>query len=539
MMKIVTANEMKEIDRIAIDVYGIPGLVLMERAGLSVALKIREIYPKKKVVILCGGGNNGGDGLVVSRNLHNWGFDVKVFLSSEPKKMSSDASVQYKIALKSGINIFPINDLLTHYPSLINRHCLIVDAIFGTGLSKPVTGKLSDIFSFINKSGVPVISVDIPSGISSDNGQILGTAIKADHTVTFGLPKRGHLLYPGAEYSGRLYIEDIGFPAALLKSENLMVEMITNKTVSGLIPHRQRYSHKGDYGHVLIIAGSKGKTGAAIMTAHSCMRSGSGLVTLAIPSSLIDVFQCRVTEEMTLPLPDDNGVIKSEALNNIFDFVRLKNIDVIAIGPGIGVTRDTCFIITELIQRSPVPLVIDADGINSLCMSHNSDIRTKILRKAKSPVILTPHTGEMSRLIQKAEDRQETEEEIRTYIEKDRIDAAVSFSKETSSYLVLKGVPTIVAEPEGRAFVNTTGNAGMATAGTGDVLTGIIASLLGQGLNPSEASIVGVYMHGLSGDMAKKEKGEQSLIASDIIDFLSDAFLLSGKKEDDTKPSCF
>ncbi|WP_333654339.1 NAD(P)H-hydrate dehydratase [Dissulfurispira sp.] len=511
-VKVVTAQEMREIDRITIEDYGIPGLVLMERAGLAVASKVREFYPDKKVLVLCGGGNNGGDGLVAARNLHNRGFDVKVFLAVEPKKLSSDALVQYKIARKFGLSTMPLNELLTH---LITHHCLIVDAIFGTGLSRPVKGSLAEVFSLINDSDIPVVAVDIPSGISSDTGEVLGEAIKADFTVTFGLPKRGHLLYPGAEYAGRLFVEDIGFPAKLLASEKINVELIDIKMASDLILPRPGYSHKGDYGHVLVIAGSKGKTGAALMAAKACLRSGSGLVTLAVPESLLDVFQGRVTEEMTLPLPDDgSGMLSSKAIDVILNFAA-KKIDVIAIGPGIGVSHDTEKVVMELIQRSSIPLVIDADGINSISRAiGNRQGTTGLFKKAKAPIILTPHPGEMARLLQGSRE-----------VEKNRIDTAISFSKETGAYLVLKGVPTIVAEPDGNAFINTTGNPGMATAGSGDVLTGVIASLLGQGSNPLNASLLGVYLHGLAGDAAAREKGEHSLIASDIIDFLPAAFV--------------
>jgi len=521
-VKIATAQEMREIDRTTIEDYGIPGLVLMERAGLAVASKVKELYPDKKVVVLCGGGNNGGDGLVAARNLHNMGFNVKVFLAVEPKKLSGDALVQYKIARKFGLSTMPLNELLTHHSSLITHHCLIVDAIFGTGLSRPVKGSLAEVFSLINDSDIPVVAVDIPSGISSDTGEVLGEALKADFTVTFGLPKRGHFLYPGSEYAGMLFVEDIGFPANLLSSGKINVGLINRELVLGLIPPRRKYSHKGDYGHVLVIAGSRGKTGAALMAAKACLRSGSGLVTLAVPESLMDIFQGRVTEEMTLPLPDDGrGMISSKAIDVILNFAAQK-IDVIAIGPGIGVSHDTEKVVTELIQRSTVPLVIDADGINSIALSVERRASSRVLKKAKSPIILTPHPGEMARLLRNC--RTVALSHCCTS-EKDRINTAMALSKETGAYIVLKGVPTIVSEPEGRAFINTTGNPGMATAGSGDVLTGIIASLLGQGLNPEEASLLGVYLHGLAGNAVAKEKGEHSLIAHDIIDFLPDAFV--------------
>jgi NAD(P)H-hydrate epimerase len=505
-MKVVTSNEMQEIDRVTIEKYGIPGPVLMERAGYAVALRIRELYPLKKVVVLCGSGNNGGDGLVAARNLHNLGFSVNVFILAKKDALSSDCNLQYQIAKRIGI---PLKFCKTLSKKDIHGS-VVIDAIFGTGISRIVTGELAEIFSLLNNSETPVVSVDIPSGISSDTGEIIGKAVKADFTVTFGLPKRGHYLYPGAEYTGRLFIEDIGFPVGLLTSKKLKVDLIDKEFAAGLIPQRPKYSHKGDYGHVLVVAGSKGKTGAALMTAKACLRAGAGLVTLGVPESLMNVFQRRVTEEMTLPLPDDSmGMLSSKAIDNILGSVS-RGVDVIAVGPGIGISSDTEKIVVELVKKSPLPMVIDADGINCLKGKKN------ILKAARSPIILTPHPGEMARLLLKSE--------VRESIERDRINTAISFSKGTGAYIVLKGVPTIVSAPEGNAYVNTTGNPGMATAGSGDVLTGIIVSLMGQGLNPVDASTLGVYLHGLAGDIAAKKKGEHSLIASDIINSLPAAF---------------
>jgi NAD(P)H-hydrate epimerase len=419
--------------------------------------------------------------------------------------------LQYKIAKKSGVPI-EFRDYITEKDL---HSALVADAIFGTGLSKNVTGKIAEIISFINSSDAPVISVDIPSGISSDTGQIMGEAVRADYTVTFGLPKRGHLLYPGADYTGRLFIEDIGFPEELLHSEKLKAELLEKGDVSLLIPERQQYSHKGDYGHVLIIAGSRGKTGAAFMCAKACLRVGAGLVTIGVPESLLNVFQSRVTEEMTLRLPDKgDGTLSSKALEKILEFLSEKA-DVLAIGPGISVTGDTKKLVKELLLKSAVPAVIDADAINSL------EGNKQILKKAKSPLILTPHAGEMAKLLRQSSVK---DAELIAKIEKDRINTAVSYAKETGTYLVLKGVPTVIAVPEGRVFINPTGNSGMASAGTGDVLTGILSGLLGQGLSPLEASILGVYMHGLAGDIAAKSKGEHSLIASDIVDAIPEAF---------------
>ena len=378
---------------------------------------------------------------------------------------------------------------------------------------------LSEIINVLNQSALPVVSVDIPSGISSDNGQVMGNAVRAGYTVTFGLPKRGHFLHPGAEFSGKLFIEDIGFPQALLVSEKPGVELLERDYLVRLIPVRRTYSHKGNYGHVLIIAGSRGKTGAALMAAEACLRTGAGLVTIGIPESLSEVFQSRVTEAMTLILPDNgDGTLSAKASGRILDFLR-KSADILAIGPGIGVTAGTRKLLMDLISNSESPMVIDADGINSL--NGNRGVFTK----AKAPLILTPHPGEMARLLKEAKSKDVAVGfSLCDEIEKDRINIAISFAKETGTHLVLKGVPTIIADPDGRAFINPTGNPGMAKGGTGDVLTGMISGFLAVCRNPLHSCILGVYMHGLAGDIGASEIGENSLIATDIIDKIPAAF---------------
>lgn len=330
----------------------------------------------------------------------------------------------------------------------------------------------------------------------------------------------------------RLIAGNIGFPEGILTSDKLPVELLEKRFIAGLIPVRENNSYKGSYGHILIVAGSRGKTGAALLAAKACMRTGAGLVTIGAPESLMDIFQTRVTEEMVLSLPDTgDGSLSSEAADVILGFLSEKA-DVLCIGPGIGVSAETQKMMREIVLSSTSPMVIDADGINSISQA------TGILKKAKAPIILTPHTGEMERLLRqgigvrgqgtKKQDSKKSKiqnpKSAIAMIEQDRIGTAVSFSKETGTCLVLKGVPTVIAEPGGRVFVNQTGNPGMATAGTGDVLTGIVSSLLGQGLSPLNAAVAAVYIHGLAGDIAALEKGEYSLIASDIIEALPAAF---------------
>jgi NAD(P)H-hydrate epimerase len=515
-MKVVTADEMRSIDRKTIGEYGITGSVLMERAGLSVANNIKEIFNKKKVLVLSGGGNNGGDGLVAARTLFKWGWDVKVLMMSKKDKLSPDCLEQFKTAERICVPV----EVRTSLTEKDINGSVIVDALLGTGINKPVTSPISDVIEILNKSDVQVVSVDIPSGISSDNAQVMGEAVRADYTVTFGLPKIGHLIHPGAEFSGKLFIEDIGFPEELLESDKLKTQTIENTDASILVPERTKYSHKGDYGHVLVLAGSRGKTGAAFMAARSCLRTGAGMVTIGVPESLSDIFQERVIEEMVLPLADSgNGTLSVKAFSDIIKFLTEKA-DLLAIGPGLALSTDITNLLKKLLKTATVPMILDADAINSLSGDKN------IFKNVKAPVILTPHPGEMARLLtQKSKVRsKKSDEKIRIKIKNDKINTAISFAKETGVYLVLKGAPTIISEPDGKVYINTTGNPGMATAGSGDVLTGMIAGFLAQGLNPLDASILGTYMHGLAGDSAASEKGMHSLIASDIIDKIPSAF---------------
>ncbi|UCF87388.1 MAG: NAD(P)H-hydrate epimerase, partial [Nitrospiraceae bacterium] len=475
MLRVATAREMQHIDRVTIERYGVSGTVLMERAGLAVVKRINELLYTKpeqslqrvrtgrtditkhcqipKILVLCGSGNNGGDGFVVARILHNQGKEVEVFLTVRPGDLNGDARVNYIAAKKYGVKISDIKKFITHFSFPVTRTYLIVDSLLGTGLSKEVRGTILLAIRKANRTKLPVISIDIPSGISSDTGQVMGVAVKAHTTVTFGLPKRGHLLYPGAEYSGELFIEDIGFPEKLLVSEKITVNIPEKNDMVSFLPERPRYSHKGTYGHVLLVAGSKGKTGAAIMAAKSCMRAGAGLVTIGIPETLENVFQSRVTEEMILPLPDKgNGSLSYNAVDNILKFIK-NGATVLAIGPGLSCDPEIEKLLEWLIPAVTIPIVIDADGINALSAN------VGVLKKSKTRVTLTPHPGEMARLIRgKASGgrmrdekrRMKPEKELRSDIERNRINTAVNFSKKMKTCLVLKGVPTITATPEGK-----------------------------------------------------------------------------------------
>lgn len=498
-MKIANSTEMRLIDSMTTERYGLGSLVLMERAGVAVAEIVETAFEGRKALVLAGGGNNGADGLVVARELKNKGWRVKAIILADADRLSADCVHQLDTVKAFGVDVSFGKKVSTK-----DVHgAVIIDAIFGTGLSRPIEGAIKKVIDFVNGlTDSKIVSVDMPSGVSADTGEVMGSAVMADYTVTFGLPKRGHLLYPGAEHSGSLFIENIGFPRALLEDESIKAETIEQDNI--VIPARKQYSNKSTYGHLFLVGGSRGKTGAVMMSARSALKSGVGLLTVCVPESIISAFEKKAIEEMTLPLPDSEGKLSDSALDGILGLLKKKS-DVLAIGPGMGASNETRKLMKGLLNRFEQTMVIDADGINSL------DIES--IEKAVCQVVITPHPGEMSKLtgISIAE------------IEANRIGTALDFSAKTDAVLVLKGVPTIVAH-RGRAFVNTTGNPGMAKAGSGDVLTGMISALIAQGMTPLEASKTGVFLHGRSGDIAVGKKGIYSTIASDIINSIPDAF---------------
>ncbi|KKM25359.1 hypothetical protein LCGC14_1595770 [marine sediment metagenome] len=505
-MRAATARQMQEIDRAAIKGMGIPGPALMERAGVATARAIMAEFSQRKALVLCGPGNNGGDGLVIARELHNAGYTVKALVLGSKSRLSPDCALQYSIAKKLGLTITfnsGINKKDTH-------GAVLVDAIFGTGLNKKVSGSAVTMIKNINASRSPVISVDIASGIRADTGQVLGNAVKAEMTVTFGLPKRGHFLEPGSDHTGRLIVEDIGFPRHLYEKADCHVP--GHDEMAALLPERPSNAHKGDFGHVLVLAGSRGKTGAAFMSSGACLRAGAGLVTLGGPETLDTAYQKRVTEQMYLPLPDTGkGALSEKALEPVLSFIK-ERATVLAMGPGMGTEPETVKLVRGLIRESPVPMVLDADALNALKGNPST------LRNAKAPVVITPHPGEFSRLMDKAAMAIKD-------IEADRIGSALAFAKKTGVTVLLKGAPTVTATLDGQSYINPTGNPGLAKAGSGDVLTGIVAALLAQGLSAGNSAVLGAYLHGLAADIAVTEgTSARSLIASDVMKSLPSAF---------------
>ncbi len=508
-MKVATAAEIRQLDREAIDTLGIPGIVLMENAGLQVVQVMNAYFPhlkQQKVLVACGKGNNGGDGLVVARHLNNQGVDVRVTLLTEKPQLKGDAKINFDIAEKMNIPIVEItsNEQLPAFRNLLLQADIVVDAILGTGLNDAVKGLYKHVIESINKAHKPIIAVDIPSGLSADTGMVYGSCIKADVTVTFAIPKRGVILYPAADYVGALEVVDIGIPKTLLSSSGIKVHLVEYANVQGVFRKRMPNTHKGTYGHVLVIAGSPGKSGAALMAGRSALRAGAGLVTLAVPENLRAPLEIPTLEVMTASLPETaQGTVSVDAYEHIMNLVQDKR--VVAIGPGLSVHPSTVELVFRLIRTLEIPMVLDADAINAVAQN------PEILLEAKAPVILTPHPGEMARLVPNI------------HIQNNRIPVAQESARKYNVCLALKGVRTIVASPDGNVFINPTGNPGMATAGTGDVLTGIIAGLIAQNVIPVEAAKSGVFLHGVAGDLVVKAKGEYGLLAGDLIEAIPNA----------------
>ena len=505
-MKFCTAAEMRRLDEKTIKECGLPGVVLMENAGRGAAFLTADHFGSlagRKASVVCGRGNNGGDGFVMARIFHGWGAQVRVFLLGDPDKVAGDALVNLNVARKMSLEIIEIKEE-AHLNRLdLSEAEVIVDAVFGTGLNSEVRGLYRGAIELINQAGGFVAAVDIPSGVDADTGQILGEAVKADLTATFGLPKIGLLLPPGRELAGRLEIVDIGIPPHILAEADPGKELLLEETLKGLLRPRRLQGHKGDYGHVLITAGSTGKTGAAALSALAAARTGAGLVTLAGPASLNPVLETLVTEVMTEPLPEEApGYLSSEAAGRVLELAASRS--VLALGPGLGTSPGAVGLVLNLVEKADLPLVVDADGLNALAG------KTEVLKKAKGDVVLTPHPGEMARLLGSS-----TAE-----IARDRLGAAETLARDNGVYVVLKGYRTVLAAPDGRLWLNTTGGPHMASGGMGDVLTGIIAGLISQGLSALDAARLGVFVHGLAADLAAETSGPQGILASDLLSLL-------------------
>ncbi len=513
-MKVVTSQQMREIDRKAIEENNLSGLTLMENAGSRIFQNLKNIYPDlrlKKTVIFAGSGNNGGDGFVVARHLYNYGVKVKVFLLTPFNKIKGEAGENLNTINKMGVELIEAETTkLEEIQRAIQNSDLIIDAILGTGLQGKVTGLKAKIIDLINIANKEVVAIDVPSGLNADTGRIEGPCIKAAHTITLALPKIGLLIFPGASYAGKITIEDIGIPSYLLKNNKIKTNMVTKEIVKPLLPFRATCSHKGSFGKALILAGSVGMTGAAYLASEAAMRSGAGIVVLGIPRSLNPIMEVKLTEVMTLPLAEtEKQSLGEEAEETILKL--MKNYSVLGIGPGISRQAETQRLVRKVIEKSNIPLVVDADAIYAL-----SEDPT-ILKKTKTPLVITPHPGELAKLINKDVG----------YILNNQLDITREIAQKYGIVVVLKGARTIIANKEGETYINVGDNSGMATGGSGDVLTGIICSLIAQGADNFSAAITGVYIHTLAGDLARGIKGERGMIAGDILSQVPQAFLNS------------
>ncbi len=496
-MKVATVSQIREMDRLAIEKYGIKEEILMENAGLAVCSVIsKELGIRgKRFLVFCGLGNNGGDGFVIARKLHSEGGVVKVFVLGDSRKFKGVAKMNLDILKHFPLEIetlASIDSLKTHL-----LHCDgVVDAIFGTGLDRDVEGLSRDIIEEINISRKMVFSADIPSGVAGDTGKVMGVSIKADHTVTFGLPKIGNLLYPGYDRGGKLHPCHISFPREMFANDTLKIEI--NDPVP--LPPRNRDGHKGSFGDVLFIAGAAAYYGAPYFAAMSFLKTGGGYARLAAPSSMVPFIAGKGSEIVFIPQKET--AFGSIAFENVEDLLKIsETVDTVVIGPGMSLDEETGKLVRALVKEINKPLLIDGDGITAVC----EDL--KVVQKRKSETILTPHLGEMSRM---------THMSVKD-IQNDRIAMLQKTAQILNATIVLKGAHSLIGFPDERVLINLTGNSGMATAGSGDVLTGTIAAMLGLGLSIQEAVSKGVYIHGLAGDLAAEKQGEDGITAQDIL----------------------
>lgn len=497
---------MKRLDEISINEYGIPGAVLMENAGMRVVEEIESLnLSERYAAVICGTGNNGGDGLVIARHLYNKGWKINIFICGEAEKIKGDALLNLSIAKKIGISIYTVDDdSIDFCTELINDSTLIVDALLGTGFS----GKLKDLYKTIigkvNECNACVVSVDIPSGLNADTGFFDEDCIMADYTVTFQIPKMGLIINDGPKACGNLKIKNISIPKAAIEAMELHLNLLERDMIKGIIPVRDCNTHKGSYGSVFVVACSRGMEGSGIMSSRAALRSGAGIVYLGLPESLQKLICTSTLEIMTKGLEDrGTGVLSKECIQEILD--TAENSSSLLIGPGLTDIESTRVIMAEIIENCTVPTVIDADGLNAISSNPG------ILKKRKGEIIITPHPGEMANLCGCSS----------SVIQKDRLKYARRFAGEFGVIVVLKGYRTIIALPDGTAFINPTGNPGMATAGSGDVLAGIIAGFAAQKMNLIDAALCGVYIHGAAGDRAAGKIGEYGLMAGDIIENIS------------------
>jgi NAD(P)H-hydrate epimerase len=511
-MRVLNAAQMREADRRTIEEIGIPSLVLMENAGRQVVAAMEAMHSdllERQVAVLCGRGNNGGDGFVIARTLIQRGVAVAVFLMGRVADVRGDARTNLEILGRLGITVVEIADSQAWelHLSEVTDCTLIVDAILGTGLNAPISGFMESVIADVNASGIPVVAVDLPSGLSADTCETIGDSIEAGLTVTLGAPKLPLVLPPAETRAGDIVIADIGIPGGILEAlDGPRIELLTRAAMRELIPPRTPDSHKGDYGRVLLVAGSRGKTGAAHLAAVGALRSGAGLVTVATAEHAQAIVAAMGPEYMTDAIEEDDEGLDPHAVDRILELAR----DVVAIGPGLGQGEGTKHFVQAVVDRATMPLVIDADGLNAFAGDPD-----RLAGREGRPVIITPHPGEMARLVGMSTDE----------VQSSRLEIARNFAVGHHVFVVLKGHRTIIATPDEKIFINPTGNPGMATGGTGDVLTGMIAAWLAQLLDAEAACKLAVYLHGMAGDLAEADEGEVAMTSADLAGRLGDAVM--------------
>jgi hydroxyethylthiazole kinase-like uncharacterized protein yjeF len=506
-MRVVTNAEMKKIDSWAMKKLGIPSSVLMENAGRGCVDVLEKYYDLDglRVLVVCGKGNNGGDGFVVGRHLHNRGAEVKMVLLGSAQQLKGDALLNFKLAKRGNLDV-----IQTTRVSVLDNLCqvfhpdVIVDGIFGTGFAGTPEGLYAAAIDVLNKTDAFILSIDIPSGVNGDDGQFKKTCVIADATATMCLPKRGNYLFPGRAFCGELYTIDIGIPYTLIDYEYPRVTEYDD--VAAMLPYRPPDGHKGTFGHVLVIAGARGFSGAAAMAAHAALKVGAGMVHLAAPRGIMDALESKLLEVVKLPLEQTpEETISPQAYSTLEPL--LKSSEAIVIGPGITTHPETARFVQTILPHITSPLVIDADAINILAQF------PRLISKIKAPIVLTPHPGELSRLIKMNPGQ----------INKKRIDLAAKYAKEFNCVMVLKGAPTVVSTRSGVTFINPTGNSGLASGGSGDVLVGMIGGLIAQKMTPLNAAVAAAFLHGLCADLVIEESNEYSLVAGDLIEYIPEA----------------
>ena len=512
-MRVLNTQQMREADRQTIDEVGIPSIVLMENAGRQAVAAMEAAFDDlstSKVGVVCGRGNNGGDGFVVARTLAQRGIEALVFLLGSVADIRGDARTNLEILGHIGLTVLEVTNAQEWelHSTELGECELIVDAILGTGFHGRLSGLMETVVADLNGLGVPIVAIDLPTGVSADSHEVAGEAIEASMTITLAAPKLPLVLPPADAYGGDLVIADIGIPSSVLDElDGPWLELLTRERMREVVPTRAADSHKGDFGRVLVVAGSLGRTGAAHLAALGALRSGAGLVTVATAKSCVPIVAAMMPEYMTEPLEETaTGSIDFGAVDRVLDLKA----DVIALGPGLGQDPSTVAFVQAIVERAGVPIVLDADGLNAF--SGDPD---RLVGRESVDLIITPHPGEMARLLGSNIEQ----------VQADRLTHARDFASGHRLHVVLKGHRTIIAGPDGRSFINLTGNAGMATGGTGDLLTGMIAAWFAQLLDPEAACKLAVYLHGTAGDLADADEGDVSLLPTDIAAHLGDAIL--------------